>query len=1071
MENAEVTADTWNEDRPGREAERLVRRFVCRISGAPVDGVEQMRATRTLERLDALLAAEDALAERREAVSALLFAAIGAAGDDGAARKRLLRARRELFNLRPLPAEVLEGACAQLSTEQASEVGALQQALVERDALAAEVAAAYGEESGTARAAFRQLLRDPEFRKGLLVSSRSLHASLDRYTAGTAGALSGKDEKTERGLLRYYTRMAMKATPFAAFCAVVPGRFTEDGAAEDGEGGLLRLHGDPRAKRSFVRINKLLYGILLDHLKERPGVRRRLVVEPNPTLRTEGARLVFLSAVQGREVFQRVAANEVLQVITQVFAADPAPTLGDLVDRLTRDPQIDASTEEAEAYLEKLIEIGFLRFHTGIREQDADWDLPFAALLDALDDEHATRAAALLRQVRERTDAYAAAPVERREAVVAEIHAAIDEAFTAMEVKARLRKDMPFYEDATADADATVALTPGVRRATDALVDWARLTSRLAWPRAEQATMRHFFDMQYGDRHGVPLLQFYEDFYREHFKAHVEKEQKARGGADKAALEGYDVNNPFKLPFIQALNEARMRLQERIVARWREAPDAAEVTIPLAEVEEALAGVEPQPAPCRSVSAFTLLVPPREEGGDPAFLLQSGSYTAGYGKYFSRFLYMLPEDFLEEVRAGNQALTDELLAEICGDAQFNANLHPSLMRWEISYPTGESGDAADQLRSSDLFVEPDPEDPHSLALRHGPSGRRVIPVDLGFLNPRMRPPLYQLLSRFTPPVTFAPSVPETPVNPPRPAPPADGVPVDAAADTAAPVEGVASPDTADAAAPEASAAAQVVASDGVAKTADGEATDSIASADAGAEAATAEDASAEETKAEAPPPAPPEISHRPRISIGGRVLVTRRRWLVPGVLVPQRAADETAADFFVRATRWRRDAGLPESCYVRMIPIPDPAAKKPGDETPAAMDAQEAAMNVGAEAMPAADEPEQPEAAKAAEAEGAKAEDDAKGPPVKVTTPSRDFYKPQFMDFGNPLLVGLLGKLAAGVKHFNVIVEERLPGPDALAEVAGGRWATEMVVQLDFPEGTANAGAAPARGEAHAALA
>jgi hypothetical protein len=1050
--DADVTNETWEDRTLSRQADRLFRRFVCRISGAPTDGVDAMRAPRTLERIDALAAAEERLPALGERVSEVLFAAIGAAGDDRTARNRLLRARRELFNLRPLSTEVLDAACGHLDPGAADSVRALQQALVERDALVRAAQQAYAEESGRARGEFRALLRDPDFRKGLLVSSRSLHASLDRYTGGGA-ALSGRDEKTERGLLRYYTRMAMKATPFAAFCAVVPGRFEDasgDASSDSADSGseLLRLQGDPGAKRSFVRINKLLYGILLEHLKERETVRRLLVVEANPTLRTEGGRLVFLSAVQGREVFQRVPANEVLQVILAVFGRRAQPTLGDLIAELTGDPQIEATPEEASAYLEKLIEIGFLRFHTGIREQDADWDVPFRALLDAMDDDHARQSHELLGVVREKTDAYAVAPVEQRERIVGEIHAAIDAAFEAMEVKGRLRKDMPFYEDATAPVEASVALTAPVQRAADTLEAWARVTSRLAWPRAEQATMRHFFDQHYGDSRGVPLLKFYEDFYREHFKAHVEKEQKLRAGVDRDTLKDYDVGNPFGLEFVKALGEARNRLQERVVERWRESPDAPEVTLSMAEVEETLAGVEPQPAPCRSVSAFSILVPPREEGTDPAFLLQGGSYTAGYGKYFSRFLYMLPEEMVEEVRAGNDALTGELLAEICGDAQFNANLHPPLLRWEISYPTGESGAAGDQLLSSDLVVEPDPEDPHSLCLRHGGTGRRVVPVDLGFLNPRMRPPLYQLLSRFTPPVTFAPSIPESPVTRP---PAAEKPPTDAEPPAA---EGSVD----DTAAARADASVEAVAEGSAAPRADAQPAETASPADEKADTPT------EESAEEKPAGPPPRIVHRPRISIDGRVLLTRRRWLVPSVLLPQRGADESAADFFVRASRWRREAGLPESCYLRVLPLPDPAARKPGDAQAEQQDAQEAAMNVGADAPPAAEEAEAPEAAAPPAAEdgaeapaGEAAADAAKVPPKKVTTPSRDFYKPQFMDFGNPLLVGLLGKLGSGLKHFNVVFEERLPGPGALSRVNGKAYATEMVIQLNFPEGTTGA--------------
>jgi hypothetical protein len=1011
--------EPWEE--AGRETDRLCSRFVCRVSGAPSSGIDALRAGRTLEILSQILESDRRAEAGREEISRIFFGAIGAATEKPH-RNRLLGLKRSLYNGKPASGAQLEEACALLPSGDAESVRAYNEVLAGRVRLEDELARAHGEESAELRSRFRALLDDPSFRKGIMISSRSLHGAIGRYVAA-GGALSGKDEKTERGLLRYYTRMAMKATPFSTFCAIIPGTFTadEDGAA------LYRVEGDPATKQSYVRVNKLLYGILVDHLKARPDVRRALVVEANPTLRGEGNRLVFLTAIDSREVFQRVPANEVLQLISGVFRSRPAPTLGDLVTALSEDPQIEATLEEAGAYLDKLLEIGFLRFHTGIREQDADWDLPLRALLDRIDDDHARQSSELLGRVREYTEAYATAGPEERARIIEELHATINAAFEAMEVKGRLRKDMPFYEDATAPASAGIALTPGLRRTVDDYVQWARLTSRLAWPRPEQATMRHFFDTFYTEAKSVPLLQFYEDFYREHFKSHVEKEQKLRAGISREELKDYDVGNPFGLEFIKSMNTARARLADVIQARWREAGENAdEVSIPLAEVEEALREVEPQPVPCRSVSSFTCLVPPRSEGEDPRLILQGASYTAGYGKYFSRFLYMLPGEVTEQVRQDNAAVTGDLLAEICGDSQFNANLHPPLMRWEISYPTGESGNAEEQLRSSALFVEPDPEDPHALMLRHAPTGKRVIPVDLGFLNPRMRPPLYQLLSRFTPPVTFAPSIPESPVKRQEPAPAETPAAEAAKADAAAP-------------------------------------------AGAAAEAAAAPAAEGEAAPAaEAPAPAP-RISYRPRISVEGRVVLARKRWLVPGALFPQRQADETAAEFFLRASRWRAENGIPETAYVRISPLPD-APPKPGEAAPqqAVPAEQEAAMGEDAPAA-AAEEHEEEEtpaaAAPAAEGEAAGGETPAEGTPAggekapakPRTAGSRDLHKPQFIDFGNPLLVGLLGKMGANLKNYHAIIEERLPDVQDLPRVNGEPYVTEQVIQLYFPAGAVTA--------------
>ncbi|HEV3052156.1 MAG TPA: lantibiotic dehydratase, partial [Longimicrobium sp.] len=391
-------------------ADALFPRFVCRVSGAPADTVDELRATRSLALLAELRQVEQRVHGAREDVSQRLFAAIGAV-QEKPVRNRLIALKRDLYNLKSASAEKLDAALGGADPSTADAVRAYAADVERVHALEAELRGVYDGETAELRGRFSGLLADADFRKGLMVSSRALYGNLDRYAAAAAaGELHGRDEKTERGLLRYYTRMAMKATPFATFCAIIPGTFV---ARREGEpDGGTRFTSDPRAKRSFVRANKFLYGLFFEHLKTRPAVRHALRVERNPTLRQEGGRLVFLTAIEGREVFQRMGDNEVLQLIASRFADRGTPTLGELIATLSSDPEIDATPEEAEAYLDKLIEIGFLRFHTGIREQDADWDLPFRALLDRIDDEHARQTSELLATLRERIEAYTDAGVE-----------------------------------------------------------------------------------------------------------------------------------------------------------------------------------------------------------------------------------------------------------------------------------------------------------------------------------------------------------------------------------------------------------------------------------------------------------------------------------------------------------------------------------------------------------------------------------------------------------------------------------------------------------------------------------
>ena len=159
----------------------------------------------------------------------------------------------------------------------------------------------------------------------------------------------------------------MKTTPFGTFTAVIPGRFAD--AGEAGGGGRPRLIGDPRAKRSLVRLNKRIYTRLREELLADPEVRRRLGVELNPTLHLDGggaaARWRFLTDRGGREVFQRLARNPVLDLYQRMLAAGPRP-LGELIAAIAGRSGVDAGADEVAAYSDRLIEIGFLELRFGV---------------------------------------------------------------------------------------------------------------------------------------------------------------------------------------------------------------------------------------------------------------------------------------------------------------------------------------------------------------------------------------------------------------------------------------------------------------------------------------------------------------------------------------------------------------------------------------------------------------------------------------------------------------------------------------------------------------------------------
>jgi len=173
---------------------------------------------------------------------------------------------------------------------------------------------------------------------------------------------------------------------------------------------------------------------------------------------------------------------------------------------------------------------------------------------------------------------------------------------------------------------------------------------------------------------------------------------------------------------VEKHNAARRGLAKRIRELWRAAPSAEEIVLERRDLEELTAGLPDLAEPFRSVSLFVQPVP---DG------LVLDEVLVGFGKYFSRFLYLLPEEKEKDLVAANRRLTRSALAEICGDASFNADLHPPLLPEEIAYPMAEGGSARNQISVSDLAVEPDPRRPFRVRLVNVQTAGRSFPSTWG----------------------------------------------------------------------------------------------------------------------------------------------------------------------------------------------------------------------------------------------------------------------------------------------------------------------------------------------------
>lgn len=729
--------------------------FLFRLSLLPMTVAADLRSDRGRLLLDRIADLDAKVAADRDRISAVLFGEIGGETDP-ASRRDLIALRRDLFSYRrPKDGSRTADLLIRLSVTQPDLLGFVR-SLDERAHCVREFGEVFDSDRDAIRRRLSAWVQTPAFQRGLLLGSESLFAAQAAYhRSPPSGAISGKLARTERGLLRYLLRASMKATPFSTFCVVAPGTILRG----NGQEGLAsEILGRPKPLRLSVRLNKKLYSLLTTRLDARPAIRDALIIETNPTIRQVEQICVFLALSEGREAFQRVPASPVFMMLLSHVDANPGIRFGEFVAMIAGHEEIECTLEEANHYAEQMLAAGAIRLCYGIPEQEADWAPPLASLLAGIADPMAQEIAASLRALDACGRSSATAEFSEHVKLVAEMKRIAASVLGAIDVPGD--PQLPFLEDATADVRQVITRTKALDELESTMGRLVTAGLRISWPRTRQAELRHFFSTHFAGTSEVPLLDFYEAFYREHFKQYL-------GLADRVSVEGikaaggYDFENPFRLPLIEQIRLARGRLTRLVADRWAESPDAAELTLSLNEIEAITSEVPWTSSRPTSVVVLGTLARAGGAEVDLRFICRQWQSGVGHGRMFSRWLHMLDPELLARVRQENAAFAESVrLAEIATDGGHNANLHPALLPWEVSYPNSEGTRRPNSIPPSELVVEPDPGDPHALRLRHVLSDAAVVPIDLGFLALQSRPPLFQLLTAFAPPTGMAFPLPE-----------------------------------------------------------------------------------------------------------------------------------------------------------------------------------------------------------------------------------------------------------------------------------------------------------------------
>src|SRR5206468_640673 len=193
------------------------------------------------------------------------------------------------------------------------------------------------------RARLHAAMARPEVREALFVASPDLD---ERFELWTRDPESERGRGIEQALVRYFLRMAGRATPFGLCAGCSVGTI--------GEATRLALAGRSQWQR-HTRLDMDYLAALTDRLAADPGLRHIFTYRPNSSLYRAAGRWHYTdSQIEGKERSYRMVAVEADDSVNASLArAREGAAFADLAAALVSE---DVTTAEAEEYVAGLIE-------------------------------------------------------------------------------------------------------------------------------------------------------------------------------------------------------------------------------------------------------------------------------------------------------------------------------------------------------------------------------------------------------------------------------------------------------------------------------------------------------------------------------------------------------------------------------------------------------------------------------------------------------------------------------------------------------------------------------------------
>lgn len=597
---------------------KLFPHAMIRISGGPFEKLEALNLVDSIQIINAIIDRKEKMGPLKQTISDELYHIIPQQ-QDPALQNLMVKIRRDIFNERNISAEKISRITPHLPTPLAGQIENYRLLKEEINRLWTEGEALFPQEVAAAREKLKTLAMDENFRKGLLLGSQSLYKRVPGYIKKDPSTrMKKKDSQTERGITRYFSRMHGKTSPFSTFTNLAIGKITpaqetpEAPLPKNRVSPLVRLKQQEKPRVIYhIRLNNYLYNYLKVLLTKSPNIYRHLLVRPNPTIQKHEDHYLYLTNSNNIEAFQRIPANPALEVFRYLTSEKKEGLAYKNMLQATIDNEyIDAPLEDLEAFVNQLLEYGFLEFDLGVSGIDPDWDKELHKKLDYLGQELPLIKELLdtLKSIRQLADRYGSSNCEERTRILEEAFQQFratcmklheDAGLPEDERKSpeELRKiqeekkkaaeeakkedieeedkeetaeneepaeeDQPFkkfsntffnftpekmfYEDTSLDIEPELDEQQFLEF-TDCLHQLLQKMTRFEGHFDERQKMLYYFVNKYGEKASVDLLTFYEDYYRDYKKPEALKQEAQKKEAQKLETPEKEKDGAQKLP-------------------------------------------------------------------------------------------------------------------------------------------------------------------------------------------------------------------------------------------------------------------------------------------------------------------------------------------------------------------------------------------------------------------------------------------------------------------------------------------------------------------------------------------